>query len=210
MQVLSPSLAPLSALRGTIVARAGNVEIRAPYSTSNPEIVITPQGNGSVPITLSYVDDTNFNNSSVVEAHTLAGGGTTDLAVLLSNGQNYLTGGGRAMYVIRIENLGSVSSSAQLDAALPAGLVNSSWNCSASAGSQCQLPSGTGGIVAVNTVAAGGFVNYLISADVTAPESSVIVHQARITPAAMPPDSNPANNESTDRDVVALFISGFE
>lgn len=210
VQVLSPSLAPLSSLRGTIVARAGDVEIRAPYSQSNPEIVITPQGNGSVPITLSYVDDNNFENSSVIEPHTLAGGGTTDLAVLLSNGQNFVTGGARAMYVIRIDNLGSVSSNAQLDAALPVGLANASWTCSASTGSLCQLPSGTGGIVAVNTIAAGGFVNYMVGADVTALEGAMLSYQARITPAATPPDSNPANNESTDRDIVTLYINGFE
>lgn len=210
VQVLSPSLAPLSSLRGTIVARAGSVEVRAPYSSSNPEIVITPQGNGSVPITLSYVDDTNFENSAVVEDHTLAGGGTTDLAVLVSNSQNFVTGGGRAMYVIRIDNLGTVSSSAQLDAALPTGLSNASWTCSASAGSQCQLPSGSGGIVAVNTVAAGGFVNYLVNSDVSAPEGSLLSYQARITPAATPPDSNAMNNESTDRDVVVLYLNGFE
>ena len=210
LEVLAPSVAPLSSLNGIITLSDGINQTSAPFSLSNPVISLVMQGDGSRVLTLRYSSDSNFLDSTATEAHTLTGGNSTDLAVTVSNGKRYVQSGGEAIYLIRVRNLGGINSSAQLNAFVPEGLSNYRYTCTASADSSCHALNGTGAIIAAINVAAGGEVTYTVRADVTATEPASITHSARIVPAATPPDTNASNDVASDTDFVALYLDGFE
>ena len=213
LEVLPPSLSAISDLSGDIRLSYGQTDSSlTPFSSTNPIALITMQGNGSNPLTASYTGDGNFLDSTVAtpEPHMLIGGNNSDLAVAISNSRRFVPIAGETIYQVRVSNLGSISSSAQLDAFEPEGLDNYRWTCSASAGSSCHAASGNGTIVAGINILAGGNVTYTIRADVSAAEATLVRNSVRITPSLSPPDANPANNTATDTDIVAVFVEGFE
>ena len=210
LEVLPPSLSTPASLTGTITLSDGQSETSAPFTPSNPITSITLQGNGARVLTAIYRADGNFLDSSDTEDHQLIGGNNTDLAVEISNRRRFVPVAGTTSYDVRVRNLGSVSSNAQLDAFVPPGLDNYRWTCSASAGSSCHAPSGNGTIVAGINILAGGQVTYSILADVLAAEATTVSNSVSITPSTSPPDSNPINDVATDTDVVAVYLDGFE
>ena len=210
LEVLAPSVAPLSSLNGIITLSDGLNQTSAPFSLSNPVISLVLQGDGPRTLTARYSSDSNFLDSSATETHTLTGGNNTDLSVSVSNGKRYVQGGGEAVYLIKVRNLGGINSSAQLNAFVPDGLSNYHYTCIASAGSSCHAASGTGAIIAAINVAAGGEVVYTARANVVATEPGTVTQSALIVPASTPPDSDASNNSASDTDIVALYLDGFE
>ena len=210
LEVLPPSLSLVQSLTGVITLSDGQSEFSAPFSPSNPVTSITLQGNGARVLTARYGSDANFLDSSDTEDHQLIGGNNTDLAVTISNYRRFVSAGRETIYDVRVSNLGSISSSAQLDAFVPTGLDNYRWTCSASVGSSCHAPSGVGTIIAGINILPGGQVTYTIRADVIAAEATQVRNSVSITPSVSPPDSNPANDVAVDSDVVVLFLDGFE
>ena len=210
LEVLPPSLSVATSLSGFITLSDGQTEFSAPFSPSNPVTSITLQGNGARVLTARYAADGNFLDSSDTEDHQLIGGNNSDLAVEISNGRRFVPIAGETTYKVHVRNLGSVSSSAQLDAFVPTGLDRYRWTCSASAGSSCHAASGVGTIVAGINILAGGQVTYTILADVIADEATQLTNSVSITPSLSPPDVNPLNDVATDTDIVAVFVEGFE
>jgi uncharacterized repeat protein (TIGR01451 family) len=101
-------------------------------------------------------------------------------------------------YQVVVTNAGpSAALGATVTDTVPAELTNVSWTCSASAGSSCATPSGTGNAISVQAnIAAGGTITLLVSG--TAPASGSIGANAAV--ASVPSgttDPNPANNTDT-------------
>lgn len=210
LEILPPSLAPATAASGQIQVSDGQNLFSAPVNAASPVLTVHPVGSGSIQLTASYIGDANFSGSSDTEMHTLNAVNSADLAVSISNNRSYLDAGAQTTYVLEVRNLGSLSSSAQLDAPVPPGLGGYTWQCTASPGSSCQEASGFNGIVAGLGLAAGGTVSYSILATVNAPEGSQVENRVQITPSIAPPDSNSGNDVAIDSDPVGLFANGFE
>lgn len=210
LEILPPSLAPATAASGQIQISDGKNLFSAPVNAALPVLTIQPVGSGDIQLSASYVGDANFIGSSDTEAHTLNAVNSADLAISISNNRSYLDFGAQTTYVLEVRNLGSLSSSAQLDAPVPPGLGGYTWQCTASPGSTCQEASGFNGIVAGVGLAAGGTVSYSILATVNAPEGSLVENRVQITPTITPPDSNGSNDVAIDSDPVGLFANGFE
>jgi len=92
--------------------------------------------------------------------------------------------GSTVSYTVTATNSGAVAvPSATLADPIPAGLTSFSWTCTAAGGAGCPHASGSGAINETLTVfPAGGSVQYLISATVSAAPPATVTNTATITP----------------------------
>jgi len=79
----------------------------------------------------------------------------------------------------------------------PANLTNVTWTCTASAGSSCGAPVGSGNIADTVTLAPQGTVTYSVSAHVSAVSCGNFSNTATVAPPPGLTDSNPENNTAT-------------
>jgi uncharacterized repeat protein (TIGR01451 family) len=165
-------------------------------SVTNTATVATPAG----------VADPMPANNSATDTDTLFT--SADFGVIVSDGRDYVQVGDSLNYTIEVSNAGPSTAQASVTDTLPALLTGGSWVCSATAGVTCA--NGTGNVlIDTITVPPGGKATYVYSATVASPGNDLLDHTASAS-LTSGTDPVPANNSSTDHDVVVLFRNGFE
>jgi len=121
-----------------------------------------------------------------------------DLFVTKSSSPNPYVPGGAITYSFRVSNAGPSSAPlARVQDALPAGLINPQWTCTASAGATCGTASGAGDVDTLVSLAPGASVTVVITATVPSDETLLLTNTATVTPPAGVTDPVPGNNTAT-------------
>ena len=136
---------------------------------------------------------------------------STDLSLALTRAPaGMMVAPGTALtYQLVVTNKGTAAvNGAQLDTSLsPAGAVT--WTCTSSGGAQCPAASGTGALLTLPTLPAGGALMFTYTtAAASDPASSAIDFTATITPPRGFQDTNPIDNTVTDSVLVGLLPGG--
>jgi uncharacterized repeat protein (TIGR01451 family) len=127
-----------------------------------------------------------------------AGGAVADLVVGNENKVDTVSAGGTYTWAVTVLNEGpSPVEGATLSDQPAAGLASCSWTCSASEGSSCSA-SGTGAIDDGVDLAAGGWVDYRLTCQVT--DDADAANHAAVTLPAGVSDPDPGDNSAVDDD----------
>ena len=136
-----------------------------------------------------------------------------DLSALLDDGLDTVRPGEVVIWTLTIDNVGiNGLSDVLLTSAQSGNLSHVSWVCGATTGSRCTAS----GFNAPNdsvTIAARGYVRYLITGTVGADARGSVGFSVSAAAPAGFIDVDPDNNQSTDTDVVVsdtIFVNGFE
>ena len=122
-----------------------------------------------------------------------------DLSITKTDGLTSAIPGAATSYTIVVSNGGpSAAGGVAVNDALPATLSGATWTCTATPGSSCGSPVGTGSIAQLVDVAAGGTVSFLVTATIASGATGVLTNTATLTPAPSFTDTNVANNSATD------------
>jgi len=150
----------------------------------------------------SGTTDPNGANNAATDTDTLTQ--SADLAITKTNGANTVTAGKQTTYTITVRNNGPSSvTGATVTDAIPAKLSNATWTCTASAGSGCAVPSGTGDINTTVNLAANGTATFSVTATVRADATGSLINTASVAPPAGVTDPTGGNNTDTDTDTIA-------
>jgi hypothetical protein len=136
---------------------------------------------------------------------------TADLAVTIGNGQSFIPGGSRTVYLIDVRNGSTRAVSGVRVSSVPHAAFSAvSWICSAQAGSQCP-DSGSGSIDVMVDLAPDAGVSFLLGATVAASPETPVVTSVAITAPESVADPVAANDGASDGpDRVGVFADGFE
>ena len=126
-----------------------------------------------------------------------------DLSITKTDGQTTVFAGAVTTYTITVANAGpaAVTGAAVTDT-FPAAITGVSWTCSASAGSSCGAPSGTGNINQLVNLAVGGTVIFNADATLSPGATGTVSNTATVATPGGIVDSVPGNNNATDVDTV--------
>ncbi|MCI0702618.1 MAG: hypothetical protein L0241_16160 [Planctomycetia bacterium] len=171
---------------------------------SNTATITTPSG----------TTDNAPSNNTATDTNTVAG--FVDLSVTKTNNVSVVTRGTTTTYTIVVTNAGNITATgAQFVDPVSAELTNVVWTSSSGGGATGSAGSGSGSINETLNLPVGASVTYTLSGTVTADATGTLDNTATITAAAGTTDSNPANNATTDSDmifpagpVVRLFAVG--
>jgi uncharacterized repeat protein (TIGR01451 family) len=136
-----------------------------------------------------------------------------DLTVSVDDGLDAVTPGQVVTWILTIDNVGiNGLTGVVLTSAQSGSLSHVTWVCDATMGSQCTAS----GFNAPNdsvAIASRGYVRYRITATVGADATGTVGFSVSAAAPAGYIDVNPANNQSTDIDVVVrdvIFANGFQ
>ncbi|MDQ3012209.1 MAG: DUF11 domain-containing protein [Acidobacteriota bacterium] len=173
-------------------ALTATVAANATGSVSNSVSVTPPTG----------ATDPNSANNSATDTDPLTQ--TADLSITKTNNTGTVTAGGQTTYVITARNNGPSSiNGATVTDQLPLKLSNATWTCTASAGSSCVLPNGTGDINATVNLAANGTATFTVTATVRSDSTGSLVNTASVAAPGGVTDPSIGNNTATDTDTIA-------
>ncbi len=128
---------------------------------------------------------------------------TANLSITKTDAKTTVTQGSTDTYTLVVANTGpNPAIGASVVDNVPAALTGASWTCSATAGSSCSSPSGTGNLGTTVNLAVGGSATILLTATVAPSATGTLVNTATVTPAPGTLDPNPANNSATDSDTI--------
>ena len=127
----------------------------------------------------------------------------SNLAITKTDNQFFYYPGEVKTYTIVATNLGPqpVIGAAVVDT-FPPELTGAAWTCTASAGSSCGAPSGSGDIATTVSLLANGTATYTATVTVAAGATGSLSNTATITVPAGWNDSDPINNSFTDIDTL--------
>jgi uncharacterized repeat protein (TIGR01451 family) len=168
---------------------------------------------GSVDLLISTIDADRNDLEDAGEAYVVFGVAVPDVVVTKSNGVNYLRPGEVVVYTITVENrTGAVVDDVMINDVLPESLDGDSatWTCTPAGAANCDQPNGSGDIQATVDLGAFGQVTFELVVQVSGSEAGQVANTATATLPTGVDDANPADNQSTDRDPIGLFIDGFE
>ena len=157
--------------------------------------VIANTANINVP---SGVVETAPGNNSATDTTSVTP--TADLVISKTDGLTSIAAGAADTYTIVVTNAGpSVIAGAHVTDPLPAAFVGGAWTCTASAGSTCGAPAGTGNINELVTLVSGGTVTYTVTGTVAASAlPGTLTNSATVAMPSGSVDPTPANNVATD------------
>jgi uncharacterized repeat protein (TIGR01451 family) len=166
---------------------AGPLWARVYFNYNYPQ----PPGKASGTVTFTYYPPT-----------------TSDLTVTKTDGVAGVTPGQVVTYTIQAGNAGPdpVTDAWVVDA-FPYSLNGINWTCSASAGSSCASPSGSGNISQRVSLLVGGNVTFRAAGTLNVAATGSLVNSARITtpdPGNGCVDPYTANNTATDTDALLM------
>lgn len=183
---LLPNGAATFTLTATILATASG-------SVANSASVAPPSG----------VSDNNMNNNSATDSDLI--NAVADLGIVKTANKTSVIRGETLTYTIEVTNNGpSAANGATVTDALPAGLINATWNCSATVGSSCGQANGTGSINTTVNLAAGGKATFVVTATVANNfAGDTLGNTAVVAPPPETTDPNNNNQSSTTVTTVA-------
>lgn len=146
--------------------------------------------------------DPSPSNNSATDNNTIVT--TVDMAITKTNNVTTLVPGNQTTYTIVVSNAGpSAVTGAAVADNLPVTLTNASWTCTASAGSSCGSPNGTGSINTTVSLAVNGTATYTLTATVAANATGSLSNSASVAPPSGTVETNGANNAATDTDALS-------
>jgi uncharacterized repeat protein (TIGR01451 family) len=137
-------------------------------------------------------------------------GPQADLAITKTDGVDSVVAGTSTIYTITVRNNGpsEVTNARVVDNA-PTDLTIGSWTCavtnSGGAGSvttACGAAKGSGNINTTVTMRSGAIITFTVPATVSSTATGTIANTATVSPPAGVVDPDPANNSSTDTDII--------
>ncbi|MGE0882031.1 MAG: beta strand repeat-containing protein [Blastocatellales bacterium] len=167
---------------------------------------VSPNATGNVVNTATTapppgVVESNSANNSASDTDTL--NLVADLSITKSNNSSTVTAGAPTTYTIVARNNGPSSiTGATVTDTLPPQLINATWTCTASAGSSCGVPSGTGNINSTVNLAANGTATFTLTATVRSDATGTVSNAASVTAPGGVTDPGGNNNTGTDTDTV--------
>jgi uncharacterized repeat protein (TIGR01451 family) len=167
---------------------------------------------GNCTVTATKAADANYNAATAtVPVIVLAG---TDLQVSIDNRRNSLSPDGLVEYEILIANAGPLDvQGARLVNAVPAGLSDVLWSCTAVQLAACPDAAGVGGINQSANLPVNGVLRYVLSARVNATLGATVTSVATISVPPGVSELRPVDNTAVDADPVLpdlLLRDGFE
>ena len=131
-----------------------------------------------------------------------AAGPQADLVATKTDGAATAVPGDTVTYTMTVTNLGpAAASGAAVTDPTPAALQDVSWTCAASNGSTCPA-SGTGPIVHLVNLAAGGTLTYSLTATIGPAATGALANTLSVTAPSGINDPSLANNAATDTDTL--------
>ncbi len=123
---------------------------------------------------------------------------SADLSITKTDGKTTIVQGTVNTYTVVATNLSATTViGATVADTMPAGFTAAGWTCAATAGSNCNVASGSGSINTTVVLAAGGTATFTVSGSATGP-CGPLSNTATVTPPAGTSDPTPANNNATD------------
>ncbi|MBP6471403.1 MAG: DUF11 domain-containing protein [Chloroflexi bacterium] len=131
--------------------------------------------------------------------------GETDLAIAKTDGLSTAVPGASHTYTITVSNLGpSDVTGATVTDSFTGVLGSVTWTCSATAGSGCDMASGTGSINATVNLLVGGEATFTATGTIASDDSGALSNTAAVAPPVGMVDTNSTNDSATDTtDLVA-------
>ncbi len=127
-----------------------------------------------------------------------------DLSITKTDGATSVTAGGPVSYTLVVSNAGpDAATGAAVVDTLPAVLTGATWTCTATAGSACGTPSGSGNLATTVNLLSGGSATYVVAATVSPSATGSLVNTATVAAPSGTTDSNTANNSATDTDTIS-------
>jgi uncharacterized repeat protein (TIGR01451 family) len=168
---------------------SGVVSLAAVGNLSNTATVAPPTG----------VTDPNPANNSATDTDTRTS--AADLSITKDDGRTFYRPGQSLTYTIVVSNAGpDTATGATVTDTFPAALTGVAWTCTASAGSSCAAPSGTGNINTTVTLLMSGTATFTVTATAALTATGSIANTAAVAAPGGVTDPNPANNSATDTD----------
>ncbi len=148
----------------------------------------------------STTSDPNTVNNTAVQTTTV--NSVADLHIVKSDGITAVVPGTTITYTIVVSNSGpSAVNDAVVADTLPAAIASATWDCDASTGSLCNVPtSGSGDINTTVDLAVNGVATFTLVALTDWSATGSLINTATITPPTNTTDPDPSNNSSTDTD----------
>ncbi len=153
------------------------------------------------------VDATPGNNLDLVVLPVVS---YADLSVTKTDGQSIVDVGDRVTYTIVVRNAGpSDVRDVRVTDVIPAGLLDATYTSSATAGVEGNTPAGSGAIDDRVQLPAGSTLTYLLTGQVAADVSGVLVNTAKVSGPVGPTfvEIDPSNNVATDLNTLASVIA---
>jgi uncharacterized repeat protein (TIGR01451 family) len=163
---------------------------------------ISPTAVGSLDNTATItapatVTESATGNNSATDSDTL--GFEADLSISKTDGFASSVAGNAVSYTIVATNNGpSAVTGATITDTLPAALSGATWTCSASTGSSCATPDGTGNINTTADLLNGGTATYTLTATLDSTATGILENVANVAVPTGVSDGTPANNTGTD------------
>ena len=130
-----------------------------------------------------------------------------DLAITVTDGQIVAAPAAPLTYTITVTQAGPSSAPlAQVSDTFPATLSGVTWSCTATAGSSCGAPSGTGNITQPVSLLPGGSATFTAGAVLSLSASGTLANTASVAAPAGVADPVSGNNADTDVDNVTLDL----
>lgn len=174
------------AVNGTATyALTATVAATATGSLTNSATIAVPAG----------AVETNPANNSATDTDTLS---STDLAITKTNSAVNVTPGQPTTYTIVVTNNGPIAvTGATVTDVLPATLSSATWTCTASAGSSCAVPGGSGNINTTVNLEVSGTATFSLTAQTASTATGTLTNTASVALPNGVADPSLANNSST-------------
>jgi len=189
----------------TAVVGGGSIALSNVTLNANSTCVITVKvvanASGNLTDTLpvgAFTSAQGVTNPLAAQA-TLAATGSADLSITKTDGVASVVPGTSTIYTIVAKNLGpnDVAGAGVVDNA-PVGVTFTGWTCTATVGSACGAPSGSGNINQTVTLLNGGSATYTVTAAIAANATGSITNTATIVAPGTVIDTVPGNNTASD------------
>jgi len=189
----------------TAVVGGGSIALSNVTLNANSTCVITVKvvanASGNLTDTLpvgAFKSAQGVTNPLAAQA-TLAATGSADLSITKTDGVASVVPGTSTIYTIVAKNLGpnDVAGAGVVDNA-PVGVTFTGWTCTATVGSACGAPSGSGNINQTVTLLNGGSATYTVTAAIAANATGSITNTATIVAPGTVIDTVPGNNTASD------------
>jgi uncharacterized repeat protein (TIGR01451 family) len=129
----------------------------------------------------------------------------TDLSITKSDGQTTVVAGTPVTYTIVASNGGPTGvTGATVTDTFPATISGVTWTCSASGGSSCGAPSGSGNINQTVNLLAGGNATFVATGTLSSTATGSLSNTASIAAPGGVADPNLGNNSATDTDTILM------
>ena len=174
------------------------------FTTTSGSVASNASGflTNTASVSSAGMTDPNPANNSATDTDTIVT--TSNLSITKTDNVTAISAGGIVTYTITVGNSGpNAVTGASVTDNFPAGISSATWSCTASGGSSCTAPAGSGNLFngTVNLLN-GGTAIFTAVATVSPMATGTLVNTATVTAPATTFDPNLGNNSATDTDTI--------